>query len=70
VFLLTDNTFKKSVLHQLLTIKYEMRSMDEKINVLLKLAEDEKYQQCHMKLQHLKDFLSLIMNYLSIHTIN
>ncbi|KAL5245796.1 hypothetical protein ACI65C_013110 [Semiaphis heraclei] len=41
-FLLTDNTFKKSVIHQLLTLKYEMRSMDEKINIILKLAEDEK----------------------------
>ncbi|KAL5232593.1 hypothetical protein ACI65C_000006 [Semiaphis heraclei] len=37
-----DNTFKKSVIHQLLTLKYEMRSMDEKINIILKLAEDEK----------------------------
>lgn len=40
--MLTDNTFKKSVIHQLLTLKYEMRSMDEKINIILKLAEDEK----------------------------
>ncbi|XP_060881900.1 uncharacterized protein LOC132953528 [Metopolophium dirhodum] len=41
--ILDDNdAFKKSVLHQLLTIKFEIRSMDEKLNFILNVVENDK----------------------------
>jgi len=42
IFLTDDKAFNKSVLHQLLTIKFEMRSMDEKLNMILKIVEDHQ----------------------------
>lgn len=40
--MLTDDKFKKSVLHQLLTLKFEMRTINEKLNMIVKLVEDDK----------------------------
>lgn len=40
--MLTDDKFKKSILHQLLTLKFEMRTINEKLNMIVKLVEDDK----------------------------
>ncbi|KAL5246452.1 hypothetical protein ACI65C_013860 [Semiaphis heraclei] len=40
--LLDDDKFKKSVLHQLLTLKFEMCTINEKLNMIVKLVEDDK----------------------------
>lgn len=42
IYIFTDTTFKNSIIRQFVTIKYEMRSMDEKLNQIISLLEDNK----------------------------
>lgn len=53
-----NDTFNKSVLQQLLTIKFEIRSMDEKLNFILKLVEnyDKKIVDLSEKNEDLTNF--------------